>query len=74
MEDSDAAAAASETLLRQGYTVLAARDGVEALNLLARDPRPVHLLLTDVMMPKMSGRELAGALPPAAAGRARAAT
>ena len=39
--------------------MFAARDGVEALNLLARDPRPVHLLLTDVIMPKMSGRELA---------------
>ena len=39
--------------------MLAARDGVEALKLLARDPRPVHLLLTDVIMPKMSGRELA---------------
>ena len=61
VEDSDLLRQlASETLLRQGYTVLAARDGVEALNLLARDPRPVHLLLTDVIMPKMSGRELAG--------------
>ena len=60
VEDSDLLRQmASETLLRQGYTVLAARDGVEALNLLARDPRPVHLLLTDVIMPKMSGRELA---------------
>jgi two-component system, cell cycle sensor histidine kinase and response regulator CckA len=54
---------ATETLERHGYTVIAARDGVDALAMIDRQPerdrRPVHLLLTDVIMPKMSGRELA---------------
>jgi PAS domain S-box-containing protein len=60
VEDSDLLRQmAVETLQRQGYTVLAARDGVAALELVKREPRPVHLLLTDVIMPKMSGRELA---------------
>jgi two-component system cell cycle sensor histidine kinase/response regulator CckA len=55
---------ATETLERHGYTVIAARDGVDALAMIdrqaERDRRPVHLLLTDVIMPNMSGRELAG--------------
>jgi len=55
---------ATETLERHGYTVIAARDGVDALAMIDRQPerdrRPVHLLLTDVIMPNMSGRELAG--------------
>jgi len=50
---------ATETLERYGYTVLGARDGLEALSLIERERGPVHLLLTDVIMPKMSGRELA---------------
>ena len=50
---------ATETLERHGYTVIAARDGVDALSLIESERRSVHLLLTDVIMPKMSGRELA---------------
>jgi signal transduction histidine kinase/DNA-binding response OmpR family regulator len=55
------------TLLKQilvsaGYQVLTAVNGGEALMLLERFRKPVHLLLTDVVMPGMSGRELADRL------------
>ena len=42
-----------------GYTVLAASDGAEALKLLQERDIPIHLLLTDVVMPGMSGPQLA---------------
>ena len=42
-----------------GYTVLAAGDGAEALERLATHAAPIDLLLTDVVMPGMNGRELA---------------
>jgi two-component system, cell cycle sensor histidine kinase and response regulator CckA len=49
-------------LQRFGYTVLDARDAGEAMLLLERTPTPVHLLLTDIVMPGVSGRELADRL------------
>ncbi len=48
-----------EMLSRLGYEVLTARGGAEALELSRRFPGPIHLLLTDVVMPGMTGRELA---------------
>jgi len=48
-----------EVLGRSGYTVLVASDPDEALSILANPPAHISLLLTDVVMPKMSGRELA---------------
>jgi CheY-like chemotaxis protein len=41
-----------------GYTVLVARDGVEALELCTSRDGPIHLLVTDVVMPRLGGREL----------------
>ncbi len=46
-------------LQRSGYAVLEARGGPEALDALREHPGPVHLLLTDVIMPEMTGREVA---------------
>ena len=45
-------------LERQGYTVLVAENGAEALTVLAAHDAKVHLLLTDVIMPGINGREL----------------
>ena len=49
---------AAEYLSENGYTVLKARDGVEALEVVSQHTGMVHLLLTDVVMPQMSGKEL----------------
>jgi len=50
---------ASRTLEIEGYTILAARDGDEALQICRGHEGPIHLLVTDVEMPGMSGRDLA---------------
>ena len=49
----------NETLRLHGYTVLEARHGIEALLTGAKHAGPIHLLLTDVVMPQMSGPEVA---------------
>ena len=46
-------------LRKQGYTVLEAADGAAAIQVSEAHPGPIHLLLTDVIMPGMNGRELA---------------
>jgi CheY-like chemotaxis protein len=48
-----------EALRLSGYEVLVARHGIEALLTGAKHPGPIHLLLTDVAMPQMSGPEVA---------------
>jgi CheY-like chemotaxis protein len=47
-----------EVLRHHGYPVLAAADGRAALELSARYPGPIHLLLTDLSMPRLCGQEL----------------
>ena len=43
---------------RHGYTVLEAVSGVDALRFFSRHPEPIHLLLSDVILPKMDGFEI----------------
>ncbi len=53
-----------EVLGKRGYTVLAARDGGDAMNICREHDGPIHLMVTDVVMPKLSGFELARRLEP----------
>ena len=48
-----------EALESHGYTVLEAADGHEALEVFEANQNGIHLLLTDVVMPRMNGGELA---------------
>jgi DNA-binding response OmpR family regulator len=48
-----------DALVRYGYRVLDARNPAEAFELLDRHQGSIHLLVTDVVMPQMSGRDLA---------------
>lgn len=54
----------TQMLERQGYTVLAAGTPREAINLARKEKRKIDLLLTDVIMPGMNGRDLAKSLMP----------
>lgn len=59
VEDEESLRRLGERVLRSsGYTVLAAADGQAALKLMEERGRPVDLLMTDVVMPGMSGRDL----------------
>ncbi|MFZ5875696.1 MAG: PAS domain-containing protein [Nitrospirota bacterium] len=53
---------AREILAQQGYTVLEAKDGPDALRLCQQYAGPIDLLVTDVVMPQMSGLRLADRL------------
>jgi two-component system, cell cycle sensor histidine kinase and response regulator CckA len=54
-----------ETLESRGYRVLEAANGNAALTLAASQAEPIHLLITDVVMPGLSGHELVQQLLPA---------
>jgi two-component system chemotaxis response regulator CheY len=55
-DDDDLRDVVVQTLERNGFAVAGARDGQEALELLAKGPLP-NLILLDLMMPRMSGWE-----------------
>ncbi len=61
-DKADVRKVAADVLRSCGYRVLEARDGQEALRVSEQHGEPIHLLLTDVVMPYMNGRELAQAL------------
>jgi len=48
-----------DILAQEGYRVLEAADGAEALGLCERHGGPIHLLVTDLIMPEMTGWEVA---------------
>jgi two-component system CheB/CheR fusion protein len=59
-EDEDRLRQLTRTFLEgRGYTVLEAKDGGEGIAICENHQGPIHLLLTDVVMPRVGGRELA---------------
>jgi CheY-like chemotaxis protein len=57
-DDEQVRALTVRVLRRYGYDVLEASSGAEAVQICERHAATIHLVLTDVVMPKMSGREL----------------
>ncbi|MGA9799731.1 MAG: ATP-binding protein [Terriglobales bacterium] len=55
---------ARQFLENQGYSVIDAPEGATAIQISQAHKGPIHLLLTDVIMPGMNGRELANKLSP----------
>jgi PAS domain S-box-containing protein len=69
VEDEEAILTIAKTILdRLGYTVLIANSPVQALRLAGEYAGDIHLLITDVVMPEMNGRELANRLTAAKPG------
>ncbi|MDZ7697699.1 MAG: PAS domain S-box protein [Deltaproteobacteria bacterium] len=59
-DDATVLQLSKQILERLGYTVLATESPVEAVEMVRKQTGEIHLLMTDVVMPKMSGKDLAG--------------
>ena len=65
VEDEELVRVLARDVLRgHGYTVLEARDGADAMGVAVSHRGPIHLLVTDVVMPNMGGQEVAASLAP----------
>jgi PAS domain S-box-containing protein len=63
VEDEEPVRVVSRRILeRHGYTVLEARDGADALHVAARYPGTIDAVVTDLVMPELTGREVYRAL------------
>ncbi|MGC8492310.1 MAG: PAS domain S-box protein [Syntrophobacteraceae bacterium] len=59
VEDEEQILDLAKTILQQhGYQVLATANPVKALGIVIDNPSPIHLLITDVVMPEMNGKDL----------------
>ena len=61
-DDAGVRAVVGAMLKRLGYRVITASDGSEGLRMLRHDAQPVDLVVTDVVMPRMSGPAMVQAL------------
>ncbi len=57
-DEEDVLSAVRETLTTHGYKVMAASDPALALDLFTKMPREINLVITDMVMPKIDGKEL----------------
>ncbi len=65
VEDEDLVRVLARDVLRSyGYTVLEAKDGADAMGVAVSHRGPIHLMVTDVVMPNMGGQEVAASLAP----------
>ncbi len=61
-DDDEVRAIAARALAEHGFVVLEARDGVDALEVARRHHGEIHLVVTDVVMPRMGGKDLVARL------------
>lgn len=61
-DETDVRELTCDFLKVSGYSVLQAQNGLDALEICSRDSATIHLVLTDMVMPKMGGAELAAKL------------